>query len=301
MMYIRPFLQINWRETMTNTVRQYRFSCKNTYDTHQIFWREWGDAQSSKILFCVHGLTRNSKDFDPLAKRLAQSGYRVIAPDMVGRGESNWLENPLDYGMHQYVADCQALIRHLQISKLNWLGTSMGGLIGIVLASQDNPPIQSLILNDIGPFVPASALQKIAHYVGQHVYFRLWQDAYDYILETYQAYGISDEKDWWYLTRCSFHESEDGLITRNYDPAIATAFQGISEQDVDIWSLYARIDTPVMVLRGALSEVLLKSTAMRMMETRPHADIYEFSDIGHAPALLDSGQISIIESYLEQG
>jgi pimeloyl-ACP methyl ester carboxylesterase len=263
---------------------------------HRLAYCEWGAPDAPRTLICVHGLTRNGRDFDSLAATLAQQGYRVACPDVVGRGTSDWLADPAGYGYPQMLADAAALVARLGVGQLDWVGTSMGGLIGMMLAAQPKTPIARLVINDVGPFIPKAALARIAGYLGQNPVFPDLAEAEAYIRRVHAPFGALSDTQWRHLTEHSLRPDEGGLRLR-YDPAIAQAFAGEPE-DVDLWSLWDAITIPVLLLRGAQSDLLLSETAAEMTRRGPRAELVEIPGCGHAPALMDPAQIAIIADWL---
>ena len=263
---------------------------------HRLAYCEWGAPDAPRTLICVHGLTRNGRDFDSLAATLAQQGYRVACPDVVGRGTSDWLADPAGYGYPQMLADAAALVARLGVGQLDWVGTSMGGLTGMMLAAQPKTPIARLVINDVGPFIPKAALARIAGYLGQNPVFPDLAEAEAYIRRVHAPFGALSDTQWRHLTEHSLRPDEGGLRLR-YDPAIAQAFAGEPE-DVDLWSLWDAITIPVLLLRGAQSDLLLSETAAEMTRRGPRAELVEIPGCGHAPALMDPAQIAIIADWL---
>lgn len=268
-----------------------------TPSSHQVAYVEWGDSANPEVLFCVHGLTRNSRDFDALAKVLS-TRYRVICPDVVGRGKSEWLKDKSAYNYTTYIADMLALIESLSLKKLDWVGTSMGGLIGMTIAAFHPGLIGKLVLNDIGPFVPGEALKRIGKYVGKSPDFADKAAAEAHMRVIFSPFGISNDGHWKHMVEHGVHEGEGGKLRLSYDPAIAEAFAGKEMQDVNLWGLWEQITARTLVLRGATSDILLPETAQRMTMEGPKATLVEFAGVGHAPALMDDAQIAIINNWL---
>lgn len=269
---------------------------------HTLAYTEWGDPESDKILFCVHGLSRNSRDFDFVAEAL-QEDYRIICPDMPGRGRSMWLADPMAYNYATYVADCLALLDSLGIKKVDWLGTSMGGLIGMMVAIHAPERICKLVLNDVGPHLPAAALGRIKKYVGLDPRFKTLKDVENHLRVVLAPFGISDDAHWRHMAEHSSLVREDGLRALAYDPAIVKAFQqenqGGEEKDVSLWEIWEKIAHPTLVIRGEVSDILLPGTAEKMQQTGPKAQLIEIPGVGHAPALMDAKQIAIIKQWFE--
>ena len=262
---------------------------------HRVAYRSAGSDATP--LVCVHGLTRNSGDFDILAHQLADIRC-VVAPDIVGRGASDWLANPRLYGYPQYCADMAALIARLDVDHVDWIGTSMGGLIGMMLAAQPASPIRMLVLNDVGPFVSSSALERIATYVGNDPSFDDLSSLEAYLRQVHAPFGLSDEQ-WRLLAEQSVRRRPDGRLGLAYDPAIAEPIKAAPIEDVDLWALYDRIRCPVLVLRGALSDILSAETAAEMARRGPRATVKTFEGIGHAPMLMAEDQIAAVRTWLD--
>jgi pimeloyl-ACP methyl ester carboxylesterase len=260
---------------------------------HAVHYFERG-PRDAEVVVCVHGLTRNAHDFDRLASSLAER-YRVVAVDVVGRGGSGWLTDPRHYTYAQYQADMNALLARLDVERVHWIGTSMGGLIGMFLAALPGTPIASLLLNDVGPFVPKSAMQRIAAYLGDQRFSSL--EALERHLRTVLApFGPLTDADWAHLARHGHRVLDDGALALAYDPAIAENLKGIG--DVDLWSFWDKVRCPTLVLRGAESDLLSAETALAMEKRGPRAKVVTFPGVGHAPALMTEEQIGVVEGWL---
>lgn len=280
-------------EFTQNTVQ-----CASPSGLHRMAYTEWGARDNPRVLVCVHGLTRNARDFDALARALA-SHYRVICPDVVGRGQSSRLRNPAGYGIPQYVGDMVTLIARLGVDSVHWVGTSMGGLIGMALASLESTPIQKLLLNDVGPLITVDALQRIATYVGADPTWASFDEALAYIKLISAPFGNLDETQWHHLTEHSIAQRADGRWGFRYDPLIAAPFKAaFADQDVDLWPLYEQIKCPTLVLRGAESDLLSRATWEAMGSRGPRAKLAEIAGVGHAPMFMNDEQISIARDFL---
>jgi pimeloyl-ACP methyl ester carboxylesterase len=269
---------------------------------HRLSYTDWGEARSPHVVVCVHGLTRNARDFDYLAQAL-ESHCRVICPDVVGRGQSGWLARKEDYAYPQYLADMTALIArvtgHLQPdARIEWVGTSMGGLIGILLAAQPGHPIRRMVLNDVGPSIPKAALARIALYVGQAPRFASLEEAERYVRIVSAPFGPLTDAQWRHLTEHNMRRDADGSWTMSYDPGIAAVFASLRVQDIDLWSQWDRIDCPVLTVRGKSSDVLLPATAEEMTRRGPRSRLIELEGIGHAPTLMAADQIEAVRDFL---
>jgi len=273
---------------------------------HRMVYSEWGSSKAARTVVCVHGLTRNGRDFDPLAEALAgelQAGdFRVVCPDIVGRGRSDWLSNGDLYGYPQYQADMAVLIARLGVETVDWIGTSMGGLIGMFLAAQPKSPIRRLIMNDVGPFIPKGALERLAGYVGADLRFASLVQLESYLRTTYESFGTLSDAQWRHLATHSARKLDDGTYALAYDPAIGRPFQEQPIDDVDLWPIWSLVKCPVLVLRGERSDLLTAEAANRMVaETGGQVRLVEIAGAGHAPALMDAAQIDIVRSFLIEG
>lgn len=278
--------------------KQETVQCLSPSGLHRMAYTEWGDRHNPRVLVCVHGLTRNGRDFDVLAE--AMSGhYRVICPDVVGRGRSAHLRDPAGYGVPQYVADMVTLIARLGVERVDWVGTSMGGLIGMALAAQEGTPVGRLVLNDVGPVITVEALQRIATYVGLDPTWSTFDEALAYVKAVSAPFGPLSEAQWWQLTESSVAQRPDGRWGFLYDPQIATPFKAaFADQDIDLWPVYERIASPTLAIRGAESDLLTRATWQQMGERGPRAALAEIAGVGHAPMFLDEAQISVVREFL---
>jgi len=265
---------------------------------HRIAYTEWGEASAPRTLLCVHGLTRNGRDFDRFASALSDR-WRVICPDMPGRGRSDWLPAP-DYTYPQYMADMNALIARLGATEVDWVGTSMGGLIGMNLAAQPNSPIRRLVLNDVGPFIPKAALERIAQYAGKEPRFASLEELEAYLRKVHAPFGLTNDHDWRHLALQGYRRLDGGGFGLAYDPAIGEAFLGRELKDVDLWAVWDAVRCPVLVLRGVDSDLLLAKTATEMKERGPKAAVAEIAGAGHAPALVTEDRIAVVRNWLLQ-
>jgi pimeloyl-ACP methyl ester carboxylesterase len=268
---------------------------------YKMAYREWGDSANPRVLVCAHGLTRNGRDFEQLAQALARD-YRVVAPDVVGRGESEWLRDPMGYQLPFYVQDMLVLIARLNASSVDWVGTSMGGLIGMLLASLPGTPVRRIVLNDVGPVLAAAALARIGEYVGKAPPFPTREAAADYIRAISAPFGPHNEEQWAFLADVML-KPDDGRGWRlNYDPGIAVPFQQAAGTgaDVDLWSVYDRIVGPALLTRGAQSDLLSTDVACAMSERGPKARWADFDGVGHAPTFLHADQIQVVAEFLRE-
>lgn len=266
---------------------------------HKVAYTQWGREDAARTVVCVHGLTRNGRDFDALALDLA-ADRRVACPDVVGRGKSDWLVNPALYGYPQYCADMAALIARLGVESVDWVGTSMGGLIGMMLAAQPNSPIRRLVVNDVGPFVAKAGLERIADYVGKDPVFDDIAGVEAYLRFVLMGFGNLPGEAWRHMAEHGARRLPDGRYGLAYDPGIAAAFKGAPIGDVDLWAIWDRIRCPVLVLRGADSDLLLPETAEEMTRRGPGARVVEIPHTAHAPALMSEDQIALVRGFLTE-
>ena len=279
-------------------MRQHTVQCLSPGGLHRMAYVEWGDPKNPRVLVCVHGLTRNARDFDFLAKALSQH-YRVVCPDVVGRGRSNWLRVKDHYQLPQYVSDMVTLIARLGVDEVHWVGTSMGGLIGMALAAQADTPISRLVLNDVGPVISAVAVKRIGEYVGQMPEFASFKDAEQYIRFVSAPFGKLSDAQWKHLTEHVTRQKAGGGYELVYDPGIAVPFRKeMSDEDVSLWPLYDAIRCPTQVVRGAESDLLSHATCMEMGQRGPKALIAEIPGVGHAPMFLDEAQVAVVREFL---
>jgi pimeloyl-ACP methyl ester carboxylesterase len=277
-------------------------TCASPAGLHRIGYWEWqcasGEADPPVVL-CVHGLTRNGRDFDALAARLA-ARYRVICPDMAGRGRSDRLANSALYAIPQYLADCVTLIARLDVERLAWVGTSMGGLIGMSLASLSANPIAALVLNDVGPVLSAEGLSRIGDYVGKAPSFDSYEACVAYTRTIAAGFGPHDDSGWDLLAR--HYWVRDGSRWRvHYDPRIAEPFATAGAAGpMNLWPLFDAIQCPTLVMRGERSDLLDPATARAMTGRGPRARLLEFEGVGHAPSLIPEPQIAAVEHFLKE-
>jgi pimeloyl-ACP methyl ester carboxylesterase len=278
--------------------RQHTVQCVSPSGLHRMAYTEWGAPDNPRVLVCVHGLTRNGRDFDALAQALA-AHYRVVCPDVVGRGQSNRLRDPSAYAIPQYIADMVTLIARLNVDSVHWLGTSMGGLIGMALASQEGTPIHKLLLNDVGPVITTESLQRIATYVGTDPTWASFDEALAYVKLISAPFGPLTEAQWRHLTETSIGQRADGCWGFLYDPRIAAPFKAaFAGEPIDLWPIYERIACPTLVVRGAESDLLTRETWEKMGHCGPRAKLAEIPGVGHAPMFLSDDQIAVARDFL---
>lgn len=275
------------------------------------YW-EWGNPQSTHVVVCVHGLSRQGRDFDVLAQALcakAGNSIRVVCPDVVGRGQSDWLKDPANYQIPAYAADMLVLLAHLKPGTLDWVGTSMGGLIGMVICGQPElplpVPVRRLVLNDVGPAMQWQALQRIGEYLGHPVRFSSVQQAADALWTVSTSFGPHTPEQWLAFSRHMVKPvaDEPGLVTLHYDPAIATPFRAMTQESVaqaeaQLWQVYDNISATTLLTRGAQSDLLTADTALAMTMRGPKARLVEFEGVGHAPTFIADDQVKTVTDFL---
>ena len=275
--------------------------CLDSRGLHRMAYWEWGDANNPRVLVCVHGLSRQGRDFDTLARALCGT-YRVICPDVVGRGRSDRLADPAGYQIAAYVADMVTLLARLNAGTLHWVGTSMGGLIGLGVASLAGSPVGKLVLNDVGPTIQAEALKRIGTYLGLPMRWDSVDAAADYMWSISQGFGPHSREQWLALTRPMLVADGDGFKP-HYDPAIAVPFKAVTPElaaagETMLWKGYDTIACPTLLLRGETSDVLTRETAQTMTRRGPKATLIEFAGVGHAPTLVADEQVQAVREFL---
>jgi pimeloyl-ACP methyl ester carboxylesterase len=281
--------------------RRRSVQCVSPRGLHRVAYLEWGDPRNRDAVVCVHGLTRVARDFDELARALC-GRFRVVCPDMAGRGDSDRLADPMLYGVPQYVSDCVALIARLDVEAVSWVGTSMGGLIGMTLAAQAGTPVRRLVLNDVGPVLTQVSLERIGSYLGRAPAFASVEKAVEYFREIAAPFGTHTDEQWRFLTEVWLRKTEDGGYRVHYDPRIAEPYRAtLPSKDMELWPIYDAIRCPTLVVRGAQSDLLSRKTANQMMERGPKARLVEIPEVGHAPTLMSPDQIAIVKDFLLEG
>ena len=259
---------------------------------------EWGATDNPAVLVCVHGLTRCSRDFDSLARAMSDR-YRVICPDVAGRGESDRLADPMLYAIPQYVADMVTLIARLDVGQVHWVGTSMGALIGMALAAQQGTPVAKLVVNDAGPVIAKVALQRIGTYLGTSPSLPTFEDAVKFVRTVSAPFGPHTDEEWRFLTEVVVRRNPDGSWRFHYDPRIAEPYRrDLPDKDVEMWPVWDAIRCPTLAIRGAQSDLLSKATAEEMTRRGPKAKLVELAGVGHAPTLMHADQIAIVREFL---
>jgi pimeloyl-ACP methyl ester carboxylesterase len=272
----------------------------STSGFHEVSYVEWGPEDADHAVICVHGLTRQGRDFDYLAQELASQGRRVVCPDLVGRGRSGWLRDPADYTVLQYCADMNALIARTGARIVDWVGTSLGGLIGIVLAGLPDSPIRRLVINDIGPVVPVNAFQRIGRYVAETPEaFAAFDAAERYLREVLAPFGNVADEHWAHLTRHSVRKDpeQDRYVTLS-DPAILQALKAPANPGAHLWAYWDAIDRPILVVRGRDSDFLPSYLSNEMARRNPNTNVHDVPGCGHAPTLMPRDQIEAVAAFL---
>jgi pimeloyl-ACP methyl ester carboxylesterase len=278
--------------------------CLDSRGLHRMAYWEWGDPANPRVVVCAHGLSRQGRDFDELARDLSRD-WRVVCPDVVGRGRSDWLRDPMGYSIPGYVADMVTLLARLRAGTVDWVGTSMGGLIGMGVAALEGSPVRRLVLNDVGPTIQPAALQRIGTYLGLPVHWRTLDEAADALWSISQGFGPHTREQWLALTRPQLvpDETQGGGFKPHYDPSIAVPFRAITPEmaaagEAMLWAGYERLQCRTLLLRGRDSDLLSHETALAMTARGPKARLVEFDGVGHAPMLVQPGQRAVVREFL---
>ncbi len=277
--------------------------CLDSQGLHRMAYCEWGDPANPRVLVCVHGLSRQGRDFDTLAAAMSDV-YRVVCPDVVGRGRSDWLTDPMGYSIPAYVADMVSLLARLDASTVHWVGTSMGGLIGLALAALPGSPVSRLVLNDVGPTIEPASLQRIGAYLGQPAHWASEDEAADALWAISPGFGAHTREQWLALTRPQMAPDDSGVgFKPHYDPAIALPLRQITPEmarsgEAALWQGYDRLRCPTLLLRGAQSDLLSATTAQAMTLRGPKARLVELAGVGHAPTLVQPDQVAAVREFL---
>ncbi len=296
-------------------------NCMSPAGIHRMAYREWGDPDNGQILLCVHGLSRNGQDFNEVARAMSRE-YRVVCPDIAGRGASDFLVNPASYVVPQYVSDIMTLLGRLQPKTLDWLGTSMGGLIALAFAAvvgakqkaiatggNTNLPattglsLRKLILNDVGPAIEPASIARIAGYVGVPLQFDSFDDAVMHMKTNAASFGPMSDEQWVDFTRAVIVQKEQGW-GQHYDLAIAQAFAGLQDENMlkageaMLWRAFEALTCPILLIRGERSDLLSSATAQQMQARNRHVQMIEIQGAGHAPSLLPESQVQAVRQFL---
>jgi len=284
--------------TTDTEFRKRSVQCLSPAGLHRMAYLEWGDPRNPNVVVCVHGLTRSARDFDALARTLCNQ-FRVVCPDVVGRGDSDCLADPMHYVLPQYLADMVTLVARLDVARVHWVGTSMGGLIGMFLAAQKAAPVARLVLNDAGPVVTRISLERIATYVGVAPTLRSIEEAEAMVRAISQPFGAHTDAEWRLLTENYVRKNADGSYRLHYDPRLGEPFRAhLPEKDLEFWEVYDAIRCPTLVIRGAESDLLTRATCEQMTTRGPKAARVEIAGVGHAPTLMHDDQIDIVRDFL---
>ncbi|HSW15911.1 MAG TPA: alpha/beta hydrolase [Ramlibacter sp.] len=293
-------------------------ACNGPAGPHRMAYWQWGSPQAAHVVVCVHGLSRQGRDFDVLARTLVaaagEDGVRVVCPDVPGRGHSEWLADPAFYGVPTYAADMLVMLAALHeaapIRRIGWVGTSMGGMIGLALCGSPKlplpAPISDLVLNDVGPVIQWAALERIGQYLGRAGRFDTLQQAADAMAAISTGFGPHTPQEWLALSEPMVRASPEGGFVLHYDPAIAVPIRALTPDDVPkgeaaLWNLYDHVKARTLLLRGADSDLLTHETAQAMTQRGPHARLVEFDGVGHAPTLVAPLQVAAVVSFLLDG
>ena len=286
--------------------------CPDSTGGHRMAYWQWGNPEAGHVIVCVHGLSRQGRDFDVLAQALvARSGddLRVVCPDVVGRGKSDWLKEPMSYQIPNYVADMLALLAQVKPTMLDWVGTSMGGLIGMVIGGQPGlplpVPVRRLVLNDVGPTIQWQALQRIGQYLGNAPRFASLEQAAQAMWVISTSFGPHTPEQWLALSQHMVKPMTDekGGVAMHYDPAIALPFRTVTPEsaaqgEAALWQVFDNIKAKTLLLRGANSDLLSHETAQAMTERGPKAALMEFEGVGHAPTLIAPDKVQAVADFL---
>ena len=285
-----------------NEARIKAVQCISASGLHRMSYKEWGDPANRRVLVCVHGVTRVGDDFDALARALSDR-YRVLCPDVAGRGRSGKLLNPQLYNIPQYVNDMVTLVARADADSVDWFGTSMGGLVGMAYASLPGNPIGKLVLNDIGPTLDAPALARIGDYIGQDLRFASFDEAAAFVRQVSLSFGEHTEAQWHKLAADVLRQEPDGTWIRHHDLGMAQPFRAATmdkakADEAALWAAYDAIRCPTLLVRGELSDLLSRETAESMTRRGPKATLVEIPKVGHAPTFIHDEQIAIARTFL---
>lgn len=289
---------------MSSSPRLGFVQCISPSGLHRMAYHEWGDPLNPRVLMCVHGLTRTGRDFDTLAQAMSDE-YRVVCPDVVGRGRSEWLADPRHYVLPQYGSDMVTLIARLNVEQVDWFGTSMGGLIGMGLAGLPKSPVRKLLLNDVGPRITLQAMERIGAYLGLPVRFKTFEEGLAYLQTISASFGRHTPEQWRELNGAILKpvQGDEGLEWGlHYDPALAVPFketppEAVQAGELALWHLFEGAPGPTLVVRGAQSDLLLRETVAEMVARGKQVSSVEIADVGHAPTFVDPAQIAIAREF----
>ena len=275
-------------------------NCSSADGPHRMVYRAWGNPRNPKVLVCVHGLTRRGSDFITLAQAMSNE-YYVVCPDVVGRGDSDRLKNPMLYAVPQYVADMANMIKQLGVSQVDWFGTSMGGLIGMVYASMPNNPIRRMLINDVGPRIEPEAIKRLGSYVGQPFVFASRSDALTRLNEICSTFGSHTPEEW-EIYNGPMLVQKDGAWIMHYDPDISVPFASVNPimakaGEMAMWHAFKQIHIPMLIVRGGDSDLLSAATVAEMCKVNPYVRSIEIPGVGHAPAFVKAEQVALAKEF----
>jgi pimeloyl-ACP methyl ester carboxylesterase len=283
-----------------STPSELHFTSLSPHGFHRVAYRQWGDPDNARVVVCVHGLTRNAHDFDTLASAISDR-FRVLCPDMPGRGDSEWLRDANDYAFPTYLTTLTAMLAHAHAEHVAWVGTSMGGLLGMAMAAQPGTPVARLVVNDVGPVIEPAALARIGTYVGLDPRFDSFEQLETQIRLVSAPFGALSDDQWHALAQSSARQDADGRWRLKFDPGIAVPFRAAAAaQGSDLWPLWDAISCPTLLLRGAQSDLLSSATASAMQTRGPRPQMIEFQAVGHAPMLMNAEQMAPVIAFLDQ-
>jgi pimeloyl-ACP methyl ester carboxylesterase len=299
-------------------MRQESFQALANGSFHRIAYTDWGNVSNPHVVVCAHGLARNSRDFDFLAASLSPR-CRVVCMDVAGRGDSDWLENKSYYTFATYQSDAAAMLARASApaprwlgkpvpSRIDWVGTSMGGVIGMLLAARPGSPIRRLVLNDVGPLIPWSALLRMNGYITRGKTFGNLDEVEAYFRDVCGSFGPLTDAQWKHLARHGARLTKEGGYELCYDPKIGEGLHGRLDPElplgpdllrgIDLWKVWSKLEIPTLVLRGVDSDVLRPTTVQEMRSRKPDVQVVEFHGVGHAPALMSDDQIGVVKEFL---
>ncbi|WP_157269944.1 alpha/beta fold hydrolase [Azohydromonas aeria] len=288
---------------MNDSPRLIHVPCLRPGAIYRMACWEWGDPANERVLVCVHGLTRQGRDFATLARAMAGE-YRVVCPDVLGRGRSDWLKDPMGYAVPYYVADMVSLLSRLDAREVDWVGTSMGGLIGMSLGALANAPLRRMVINDVGPDIEAEGLARIGDYVGVYRHWDTEAEAAEFLHGISESFGPHTSEQWLELCRAQLRPDDGGGVTLHYDLRIAEVFKSLPPEQVArtgsaaLWQAYEAMRCEVLLLRGKESDLLSPATAQAMTQRGPRARLVEFEGVGHAPMLVQPDQVQAVRDFL---
>ncbi|MEM7122723.1 MAG: alpha/beta hydrolase [Pseudomonadota bacterium] len=284
---------------MTAVAKQHHIDVPHGDGTVQLGYLEWGDSGAARTALCIHGISRNAHDFNWLGRELAKAGWRVIAIDMVGRGASQWLDDPAGYAVPSYIQHIAHVATTLELGEVDWIGTSMGGMIGMVAASVGAISMRRLVLNDIGPFIASDVIAGIIERTGEAPVFKDEDAIKGFLMERFTPFGPVTDQQWSYFAHHSGRRDEHGDLRLACDPDVVVPLVSQATGDADLWEVYDAIKVPTLVVRGGESEVLDQATAEAMMTRGPRATLVTFHGITHPLWLTDDEQMHLVRDWLE--